>query len=447
MNILLILLLSTGAGRQFYVAPGGSNSADGSALHPWATNQKAANTVAAGDTVHVAPGTYNETVSIQASGTSSAPITFISDVKWGAKIRSGNSIYAVQIGLNTNPPTAGNYVRFQGFDVSGDPRYVWTGILCWASHCQITGNYVHDIPTTTSGSNGGSGIVSANYSPSASNNSIIGNVVSNIGMGWAGNCVHGIYISNNQTVVANNIIYNIQAFGIHLYHYANRATIANNLVWGCGKSGEGGQAGIIMGTSNTVLDYCVITNNIVINNSGYAIKEYVDGSGQIGTHNTYSNNITYGNTAGNYNLLVSVPQNVMTANAQFVNYQANGTGNYHLAAGSPCIDSGRSQGAPTTDYDGVSRPQGAGYDIGPYEWAPLGSRGTPSPGRSAAASQVDRSQHASMLYTLLGVSGVAMVLLVALVFVLSSARPRRHPRPTSNFLVISVTGILQVIVP
>src|SRR5271166_3760970 len=42
----------------FYVAAGGSDSANGSALHPWATIQKAANTVAAGDTVHVAPGNY-----------------------------------------------------------------------------------------------------------------------------------------------------------------------------------------------------------------------------------------------------------------------------------------------------------------------------------------------------------------------------------------------------
>ena len=142
-----------------------------------------------------------------------------------------------------------------------------------------------------------------------------------------------------------------------------------------------------------------------------------------------------------------VAQNTVTSNAGFVTWQADGSGDYHLAAGSPCINAGTSQGAPTTDYDGVPRPQGAGFDIGPYEWVPLGSRGTPSPGRSAAASQVDRSQHAPMLYALLGVSGVAMVLLVALVFVLSSARPRRHPRPTSNFLPISVTGIPQAIVP
>ena len=62
----------------------------------------------------------------------------------------------------------------------------------------------------------------------------------------------------------------------------------------------------------------------------------------------------------------------MTANAGFVNYQANGTGNYHLTAGSPCINAGTSQGAAATDMDGVPRPQvrstGNGYDIGPYEY-------------------------------------------------------------------------------
>ena len=353
--------------RSFYVAPGGSNSGDGSAQHPWATIQHAADAVVAGDTVHVAPGTYNETVSIQASGTSSAPITFISDVKWGAKIRSANSTYAVRIGVNTDPPTAGNYVTFQGFDVSGDPSYVWHGILLWASHCRIISNYVHDIPARTAGSNGGAGIEVANYSSSASNNSVIGNVVFNIGMGWAGNFVQGIYISNDQAVVANNIVYNIQAYGIHLYHYANRATIANNLVWGCGKSGLGSQAGIVMSTSNTVLDYCVVTNNIVINNAGSGIKERAYEGGSIGTHNIYSNNVIYGNTVGQSDMTNGTLVNTITSNAQFVNYQADGSGDYHLTSSSPCIDAGTSQGAPATDMDGASRPQGAGIDIGPYE--------------------------------------------------------------------------------
>ncbi|NIO16688.1 MAG: hypothetical protein GTN70_06780 [Deltaproteobacteria bacterium] len=43
-------------------------------------------------------------------------------------------------------------------------------------------------------------------------------------------------------------------------------------------------------------------------------------------------------------------------------------GNYHLEAGSPCIDSGTSQDAPSEDFDGISRPQGLGYDMGAYEY-------------------------------------------------------------------------------
>jgi len=53
----------------------------------------------------------------------------------------------------------------------------------------------------------------------------------------------------------------------------------------------------------------------------------------------------------------------LNANPRFVNPAA---GNYHLAAGSPAIDTGTNAGV-TTDLDGVTRPQGNGYDIGAYE--------------------------------------------------------------------------------
>ena len=41
---------------------------------------------------------------------------------------------------------------------------------------------------------------------------------------------------------------------------------------------------------------------------------------------------------------------------------------YHLTAYSPAIDAGISEGAPAVDRDGISRPQGEGYDIGAYEY-------------------------------------------------------------------------------
>ena len=41
---------------------------------------------------------------------------------------------------------------------------------------------------------------------------------------------------------------------------------------------------------------------------------------------------------------------------------------YHLAPGSPCVDGGTFEGAPTTDIDGNRRPCGEGVDIGAYEF-------------------------------------------------------------------------------
>jgi len=51
------------------------------------------------------------------------------------------------------------------------------------------------------------------------------------------------------------------------------------------------------------------------------------------------------------------------------NIPGNEDDDYHLTAGSPCIDTGTSSGAPATDLEGNPRPQGAGYDMGAYEFA------------------------------------------------------------------------------
>ncbi len=411
------LLLTTGAGRTFHIAPGGNDSADGSALHPWATIKKAASMVVAGDTVHVAAGQYNAPVTTNRSGTAGARIQFISDTTLGAHINTAGS------GNDTCWLNNGSYVTIQGFDISapGDPN-VRIGIANNGSNCQIIGNRVHDILGKIAQRNGSGGAGIVNCNTTSTSNDIIDNWIYNIGNTSSSyNTIHGIYISCIGGNVWNNISFNNQGAGIHAWHNAQSYNICNNLVWG------NGHAGIIIGCGDSGYTRSAgrnfkVNNNIILYNNGAGVIEEAAGGAVQPSKNTYNTNLCYGNIGKNNNdythTVHGSPAPPLQVNPLLINFQADGLGDYHLAAGSPCINAGTSQGAPTTDYDGLPRPQGAGFDIGPYEWVPPGSRGTPSPGRSAAASQVDRSQHAPMLYALLGVSGVALVLLVALVFVL-----------------------------
>jgi hypothetical protein len=40
----------------------------------------------------------------------------------------------------------------------------------------------------------------------------------------------------------------------------------------------------------------------------------------------------------------------------------------HIPMSSPCVDTGTATGAPSTDIDYQTRPQGAGFDIGSDEY-------------------------------------------------------------------------------
>jgi hypothetical protein len=81
--LLFLVLLVCGFSKPllaatYYVSKMGNDSYNGTETQPWLTIQKAAQTVTAGDTVYVQPGTYNERVTCStASGTEASPIRFI----------------------------------------------------------------------------------------------------------------------------------------------------------------------------------------------------------------------------------------------------------------------------------------------------------------------------------------------------------------------------------
>jgi parallel beta-helix repeat protein len=117
------------SGNEYYVAPSGVDSNPGTQNQPWRTIQKAANTMAAGDTTIVLTGDYSERVFINQSGALGAPITFRAE---GTVTMRGFTVYA-------------NYISLIGFDISNTddhPQNGW-GIFLEGSYCAIEDNYIH----------------------------------------------------------------------------------------------------------------------------------------------------------------------------------------------------------------------------------------------------------------------------------------------------------------
>ena len=340
---------------QYYVAPTGSDSNDGSAAHPWATITHAATVIGPGATVHVEPGTYTGYITTSASGTSSSRITYISDVQWDAKI-VGNRVD------HSTWHNYGNYVDIMGFELTSVGRI---GLYNDGSFVRYIGNHVHDIagPTAATCDLGGAGIMHGNYS--ASDDEMIGNFVHDIGLVNSAQCpgyvtVHGLYHANLRGQVINNLIINARDYGIQLYHSATTVIVANNT------SLKNGASGLVVGNSNGGSDNnTVVTNNIFAYNSDYGFR---DDSGTTGPDNKYDNNLTFSNGAGNYVVTGGTVSGNISTDPQFVNYTGTSLGNYQLQATSPAIDSGTTRDAPSIDFDGGARPVGKGYDIGCYEY-------------------------------------------------------------------------------
>jgi hypothetical protein len=134
----------------------------------------------------------------------------------------------------------------------------------------------------------------------------------------------------------------------------NSVQVFNNTFYDCGALGST-DSGIISPFVPTSF-----TNNIMV---ALGSEPYVTSS--AGTARiTGSNNLYFGggngpsNTTGNIN-----------ADPLFV-----AAGNdFHLQVSSPVVDAGAAMPGLTMDISGVSRPQGAGYDIGAYEYFSGGS--------------------------------------------------------------------------
>ena len=93
------------------------------------------------------------------------------------------------------------------------------------------------------------------------------------------------------------------------------------------------------------------SNNFVANNISVYNQVGIDEMGTMGSGNSYVDNSVYSNSSSNLIISTATPTGTVTSNPNFVNYQANGSGDYHLSPGSPAIDAGTSTDPPTTGHE------------------------------------------------------------------------------------------------
>jgi hypothetical protein len=151
--------------------------------------------------------------------------------------------------------------------------------------------------------------------------------------------------------VTNNIVAHNSNGGVRLWDLSRQGLIAHNTV-----AFNAGTDGGIRLESEYITP--TVVNNILVSNT-YGIRAHVNASGVLDYNNVW------GNTILDYDLpgaLEPGPHDI-PADPLFVGPHE---GDYHLRAGSPCINAGTAAGV-TTDMDGDLRPVGAGYDVGADE--------------------------------------------------------------------------------
>ncbi len=440
ISISLVLLINPSLATDYTVAPGGDDGGPGSSEEPFEHIQHAADLARAGDTIHVLPGTYTESVRFVYPGTGTSPITCVAE--GDVTVNAGGELWSLFV--DGYQDTEGRYVVLDGFKATGAVRGGFRA--SWAEHVTFR--------NCTGYENGRWGIFT-DYSDDLliENNTCYGNIDE-----------HGIYVSNSgdRPVIRGNYCYNNGGCGIQINAdpameegdgITSEALIENNI---CSGNGVFGGAAINLAS---VRD-SVIRNNLLVNNLAGGIAGWGDGNGpEWGCKNNrffnntiyfqpgegrwcislkegsvnavIHNNILMGGSRGAFEFSTeSLPGLVMDYNIlscqdggsvvteEDTNYYdlpawqglgydthsktaapesvftGHGAGDFHHPPGSPGIDCGTDQhpDIPVTDMEGSPRRDdpdtpntGAGsgvYDLGCYEFGSGAPVPTPTPGPS-----------------------------------------------------------------
>ena len=426
---LAVMLPMSSPAATFYVGPAGNNGSDGSSAAPWLTLQHAADSIAAGDTVMVLPGTYAG-FNVTKSGRPQQRTVF--SARPGVRIDTAAAPllgdHRARINLH-----GVSHVVIEGFEVIGsnnsatsrDGIRIVSVIENRSRDIVIRRNHVHDnfarniLSSAVTGLVVEDNVVGSAFTEdgilimdSADNHVIRGNIVhSNRGSGiklhaqrypGGDGIVSNALIENNRvysngasagagiyldgvraSVIQNNLLYDNHATGIGLFHIdgsmgSGDNLVANNTVV---NAADGRWALSVQGDSagNTVL------NNILFSLNPIRGSIEIDAASRLNfaaDHNLLENQFASESfmDIGQWRAMTggdasSATLTLAELEALFANYEAN---DFQLASGSTAIDAGAANPfdwsgaeAPLYDLLMAKRPGGGAYDIGAFEALPV----------------------------------------------------------------------------
>ncbi len=310
--------------------------------------------------VLVEPGTYavatGRVAKITNSGTSSCHTAYVATAY--------SSSYLVATDDDANDATVwinASYVDVVGFDITNQKGCI--GVYPSGTYSNLYYNRIHDIDNGSGAYSCGNGVGGGGILGeigTSTYNTWSDNIIWNVGPS-GDHYTHGIYTTSPYGTIQNNVVYNASGGCIQAYHQPGNSIVSNNTLVGC-------YWGYIVGAdSGYTANNMVFNNNIVSNNTQYGIYECGTASCGVamGSNNTYSNNITYLNTAGNL-MEGGTLVNNLTSNPELVDVASPASGgDFDLQSGSPAFAAGTISDAPLTDILDVSR--GTSVTIGAYE--------------------------------------------------------------------------------
>ncbi|MDX6211624.1 MAG: hypothetical protein QOF82_711, partial [Frankiales bacterium] len=402
-----------------------TNTGTGTLAAPYCTVQAAASAAQPGDTVLVASGTYTENVTLNHSGTATAPISFAPEA--GANVTMSGQIHGFTVSGTTSTPTS--WINISGFNVTRTTQY---GIyLKYGAHITLDSNHVtfSGQPVNGSSSQGiyligtTDSLITNNvtdhntdtgiYATTGTTNVEIRGNTSYSNARQYTRAATGIDVRAPGNTIDRNRVYNNEDSGIQLYNGADGTVVYDNLSYGNGDHGidvlnstgvtvvansiyNNVTAGInFEGNSTAPSTGGTVRNNISVDNglSSAATKGdiRVDANSLTGT--TLDYDLTYLKASGTMVTWGTKQYTTLSALATATGQETHGldnqnggdpkwvspaTGDFHLQAGSRAIDSAASsaKNQPATDLEGTDRvddPVTPNIGVGPRTYDDRGA--------------------------------------------------------------------------